>query len=99
MPRIGRSASATRLLAIYVAATLVPVIALGFVLIRGYAIEARSPGLTEARNEAGGLAGAVVEPQLDGRPLTKGLAPDDAIDLQTVANTLLMKQQVLRMRL
>src|SRR3954470_12011644 len=99
MPRIGRSASATRLLAIYLAASLVPVIGLGFVLIHDYRGEARSRGLTEARTQAGVLAGAVVEPKLANRPLSTGINPYDAADLHVIANTLLMKKQVLRMRL
>src|SRR4051812_5521722 len=74
MPRIGRpagrSTSAARLLAIYVAATLVPVMALGFVLISGYRAEAKSRGINEARAQAALLAGAVVEPQFDGQLLS-----------------------------
>src|SRR2546423_564266 len=99
MPRVGRSTSATRLLAVYVAVTLVPVIALGFVLIHGYRSEARARGLTEARSEAAVLAGAVVEPQLDGRSLNDGLAADDASDLHRVSSNLIAKNQVLRLRL
>ena len=103
MPRVGqpagRSTSAARLLAIYMAATLVPVIALGFVLINGYRGEATSRGINEARTQAALLAGAVVEPQLDGKPLDGAIDADDSVDLQTISDTLVRERQVLRLRL
>jgi diguanylate cyclase (GGDEF)-like protein len=87
------------LLAIYVAVTLVPVIVLGFFLVHDYKKEAQARGLNEARSEAAVLAGAVVEPQLDGHPLVHGIPADDAIDLRKVTNTLVSEHQVLRLRL
>src|SRR5438105_10935871 len=87
--RLTLPTSAARLLAVYVVVTLVPVLALGFVLISGYRSEANSRGLTEARTEAAVLAGAVVEPQLDGRSLTKGLAADDTGDFRRVSANLI----------
>src|SRR4051794_20882358 len=103
MPRIGRpagrSTSAARLLAIYVAATLVPVMALGFVLISGYRGEAKSRGINEARAHAALLAAAVVEPQFDGQSLHGSIDADDSADLQAISDTLVKEKRVLRLRL
>jgi diguanylate cyclase (GGDEF)-like protein len=81
------------------AATLVPVIALGFILINGYQGGAKARGIKEARTQAAVLAGAVVEPQFDGQPLNGKIAPDDAADLQAISNTMVKEKQVLRLRL
>jgi diguanylate cyclase (GGDEF)-like protein len=97
--RLGRPTSALRLLTIYVAATLVPVVALGFVLVHSYRSEASQRGLTEARSEATTLAGAVVEPKLEGRTLRGVLSPADSADLSAIVNTLIAEKKVLRLRL
>jgi diguanylate cyclase (GGDEF)-like protein len=88
------------LLAVYIAATLVPVVALGFVLIHGYSAEARARGLTEARSEAAVLTGAVAQPLLNqGGTLKSGLTGERGDDLRDTTANLVANRQVLRLRL
>ena len=87
-----------RLLAVYAAVTLLPVLALGFALVGGYRSEAHTRGLTEARSEAALLAGSVVEPQLEGRPVGT-LTPTAAADLHRVVARSVAAHQILRLRL
>src|SRR4051812_41709018 len=88
-----------RLFAIYLVATLVPVVALGFVLIHGYQTEATSRGLTQARSEAAVLTGAVAEPLVNGQSLKAGLGGDAGADLREITANLVEDRQVLRLRL
>ncbi|MFL6238620.1 MAG: putative bifunctional diguanylate cyclase/phosphodiesterase [Actinomycetes bacterium] len=81
------------------AATLLPVVALGFVLISGYGSEARARGLEQARSETAVIASSVIEPQLSGHPLTRSLNARDEATLHAIANSLIVNKKVLRLRL
>ena len=99
MRRVGQPTTATRLFAIYLVATLVPVVALGFVLIHGYGAEAKARGLTQARSEAAVLTGALAEPLVHEHSLKDGLAGDTGAELRQITDNLIADQQVLRLRL
>src|SRR4051794_12178093 len=64
-----RSAAGSRLLVTYLAASLVPVLALMLAIPTALRLEARSRGLAEGRAQAALLAQASVEPVLGVTPL------------------------------
>jgi diguanylate cyclase (GGDEF)-like protein len=97
--RLGQPTTATRLFAIYLVATLVPVVALGFVLIQGFRSEARSRGLAEARSQAAVIASGVAAPLLKGKSLKADLVGDGGIDMREITASLVGNRQVLRLRL
>lgn len=68
---------ATRLFAVYAAASLVPVVALGALLAVSYRADATGRGLAEARGQAALLANDVVRPVVGQAPL-RGSLPTDA---------------------
>jgi len=67
---------AFRLFAVYAAASLVPVVALGALLAVSYRNDRDRSGLTEARNQAALLSSDVVAPALGTDPLHDTLPPD-----------------------
>ena len=66
---------ASRLFAVYAAASLVPVVALGALLAASYRADGDRNGLAEARNQAGLLSDDVVAPKLGTSPLEGTLPP------------------------
>src|ERR1700722_4972270 len=94
----ARRASLGRMFATYAAISLVPVLAVGAALGWSYQKEARQRGLAEGRSEATLVAQASVEPQLDGRPLTAGLSPQEKTELGRLAARAVSQHHVLRLR-
>jgi diguanylate cyclase (GGDEF)-like protein len=95
----SKPTSTWRLLGVYAAATLLPILVLGLVLFAGYRHEANSRGLSQARDEATLLATSVVVPQLDGRSLDRGLSPLGVAELKQHALGSIGDGRLLRLRL
>jgi diguanylate cyclase (GGDEF)-like protein len=91
--------SASRLFAMYAAASLVPVLVLGLVLAFSYRQDANSRGLAEGRTEAGLLARTAVQPLLTSAKLKKGLAPGEINALNRMSSEVVASGQVLRLRI
>ena len=88
-----------RMFAIYAAASLVIVVALGFALAASYRTEARHRGVAEGRSEALLVAETAVEPILDGRPLAAHLSPSETSQLDRLVARSVRSGTVLRLRL
>jgi diguanylate cyclase (GGDEF)-like protein len=97
--RVTGSSSARRLFGIYAVVSLVPVLLLGACLLVLTHHQATTRGLAEGANEAQLVARSSVAPQLDGHPLSVGLAPREQQALHRVAELSARNGQVLRMRL
>src|SRR5580692_6880344 len=93
-----RQRSTGRLLVMYGAITLVPVILLGFVLANSYQAEANRRGLAEGRSEALLMAQTAVQPLLDGRPLSQGLSAVETSGLRHLVADAVRERDVLRLR-
>jgi diguanylate cyclase (GGDEF)-like protein len=91
--------SLPRLTAFYAAILLVPVLLLGLLLGASFRADARQRGLAEGRSEARLVAQTAVEPVLDGRPLSNGIAPAEKADLQRLVRHVVRNHDILRMRL
>jgi diguanylate cyclase (GGDEF)-like protein len=88
-----------RMFAVYAAASLVIVVALGFALAASYRTEARHRGVAEGRSEALLVAETAVEPILDGRPLAAHLSPAETSQLDRLVARSVRSGTVLRLRL
>ncbi|MDX6284815.1 MAG: diguanylate cyclase [Frankiales bacterium] len=95
----SRPTSAWRLLGVYAAASLVPVVLLGLVLFAGYRTEANNHGLARARTEASLLATTAVAPQLGGVSLDKGLPEADVAEMTAISHRIIDEGRLLRFRL
>jgi diguanylate cyclase (GGDEF)-like protein len=91
--------SMVRLLAIYAAVSLVPIVLLGVVLAWSYRTEARQRGVAEGRSEAVLVARTAVEPQLTGRPLSQGLTSSEHASMQALVDQAVHEHDILRLRL
>ncbi|HMC72594.1 MAG TPA: diguanylate cyclase, partial [Mycobacteriales bacterium] len=91
--------STRRLFAVYAAVSLVPVLALGFVLSTLLHRQATSAGLREGASEAGVVSRSSVAPLLDGHDLRDGLRADEASRLNSRGRLIGGNSQVLRLRL
>ena len=89
--------SARRLFATYAVASLIPVIALGFVLSAVIRSEARDRGLEAGRSEAALLAHTAVEPQLGDRVLSSNRQVGS--ELRKVIDDAQTLGQVVRLRI
>lgn len=97
--RTGQPRSAKRLLVTYALMTLIPVLLLG----AGWALSFRhivqSGGLAEGRSEAKLVAQTAVEPQLDPRPLSRGLTAREHDAMKRLVGRAVSEGDVLRLRL
>ncbi|MGH9006964.1 MAG: putative bifunctional diguanylate cyclase/phosphodiesterase [Acidimicrobiales bacterium] len=91
--------SVGRLLSLYAAISLVPVVLLGLVLALNYQAEARQRGLAEGRSEAISVAKTAVEPALTGARLSKGLHGEQLATMRALARRAVGDGDVLRLRL
>jgi diguanylate cyclase (GGDEF)-like protein len=91
--------SLPRLLTIYAAMALVPVLGLGIALAITFRDIANQRGLTEGREAALIIAETAVEPQLNGRPLSQGLDARERAALERLVGRTGGEHSVLRLRL
>ena len=101
MSRIVRrptEGSVRRLFAVYALVSLVPVLALGAVLLVLLHRQASARGLAEGRTEAVLLARTAVAPLLTGHDLRDGLLPQERARLTRSVTTSVADKQVLRLR-
>ena len=89
----------TRLFAVYAAASLVPVLALGGVLADGIQQDARDRGLELGRAQAAVVGEMVIAPALQGSDLTLGLSTQERARLQTATDLAIFRGSVERLRL
>jgi diguanylate cyclase (GGDEF)-like protein len=94
-----REASTARLLLTYGALVLIPVVLLGATLALGIRGTATTRGLAEGRSEALLVAQTAVEPQLDGRPLGKGLSTRERTVMKRLSRRAIDDGHLLRLRL
>jgi diguanylate cyclase (GGDEF)-like protein len=97
--RTAQARSTARLLVVYAAIMLVPVVALGTVLAASYRVEARRRGLAEGASAAALVAQTSVEPVLEGHPLSDGLTASERAGLWQLARNGMQQRTVLRLRL
>ena len=80
MPSLRPARSGTRLFLAYAASSLVPVVVLGAVLVRGNAQDAQERGLAQGRAQAAVVQEMAIAPALHGGDLSAGLPLDDLCD-------------------
>ena len=99
-PRAGRARShrGMRLFAVYAAASLVPVVALGIVLTRGYHDGGRTHALDQGRAQAAVIEQMAVAPALTGADLDRGLDEAERDRLQRASDLALFHGSVVRLR-
>jgi diguanylate cyclase len=97
----GKSASRSirRLFAIYAVVSLVPVLVLGFVLLKLLAAQNDAQGVAQGRTAASLIARSAIAPALDGRDLQGGLTPTERATLVRSVNLVVADGQVVRLRL
>jgi len=88
-----------RLFAVYAAASLVPVVLLGLVLMWVLNDRASSDGLAQGRDKADLIARVSVAPQLSDADLRAGLTDAERTALKRTVGQAIADQQVLRLRL
>jgi diguanylate cyclase (GGDEF)-like protein len=88
-----------RVFAIYAVISLIPVLALGLLLVASVRNEAKRRGLSEGRSEAGLVARTAVEPLLGGRPLSLGINSTERKALYRLTVAAIGDGDVLRLRL
>ena len=69
--------STARLFAVYAVVSLIPIVALGFILASHFRQEAQQRGIDQARAEAQLIAQTAIQPLLDDAALTGGLSVAD----------------------
>jgi diguanylate cyclase (GGDEF)-like protein len=94
-----RNRSMPRLLAVYAAITLLPVLVLGVVLGITFNHEATKRGLAQGRAEALVIAQTAVEPELNGQALSSGLTPGEHAAMQRLVSRAVQEKDLLRLRL
>jgi diguanylate cyclase (GGDEF)-like protein len=92
-------ATGTRLFAVYAAASLVPVIALGVVLAVANRRAAEDRALEYAQAQAAVLEEMAIAPALGGRSLASGLTSAERERLQTATGLAVFRGSILRLRL
>lgn len=99
-PRARRAAgSARRLFIVYAAVSLIPVLVLGFVLLKVLDAQANDRGLAQGRADANLIARASIAPMLDGKDLRLGLSSAEQSDLRRSVGFSERSGEVLRLRL
>jgi diguanylate cyclase len=98
-PGNSASRSIRRLFAIYAVVSLVPVLVLGFVLLKLLAAQNDAQGVAQGRTAASLIARSAIAPALDGRDLHGGLTPTERTALVRSVNLVVADGQVVRLRL
>jgi diguanylate cyclase (GGDEF)-like protein len=96
----GRRSTA-RLFAVYAVVSLIPIVALGFILAADFRSEAQQRGIEEGRSEAQLIAQTAIEPLLESAPLSGGLSAVDRIRMRRLVRQTVNRsgQGTLRLRL
>ena len=96
-PPSGRK-TAVPLFAIYAAASLVPVLALGAVLAITYRADTNNSAMAEARSQASLLADDIVGPTLGSKPLEGSIPPNAATEIAAAFSRASGEDRLLRLR-
>ena len=91
--------SGSRLFLAYAACSLVPVVALGAVLVRGNEQDALERGLAQGRAQAAVVEEMAIAPALHGDDLTVGLSVDERERLQTATDLAIFRGTISRLRI
>jgi diguanylate cyclase (GGDEF)-like protein len=94
-----RQRGSSRLFAAYAVAGLLPVAALGGVLLRGFQDDAAQEGQDRGKAQAGVIVEMAVAPALDGADLGQGLTTGQRNRLQEATDLALFHGSVIRLRL
>jgi diguanylate cyclase (GGDEF)-like protein len=94
-----RRAGGSRLFTIYAAASLLPVLALGGVLLHGYQQQAEERGRDQGRAQAAVIEEMAIAPALSGDDLSRGLSDDERQRLQAATDLAIFNGSVTRLRL
>jgi len=94
-----RHQSTARQFVMFAAIMLVPVLLIGLILGVSYRSEAQRRGLAQGRDEAVLMAESAVEPLLNGKPLSRGLTPLEAMRLHALTSEVTKNGSVQRFRL
>jgi diguanylate cyclase len=94
--RVSRAGS--RLFVLYAIASLVPVVVLGFVLLRGYRHEAVDRALGQGRSQAAVIEEMAIAPVLDAGDLRDGLRPAERQGLLDATDLAIFSGSVVRLR-
>lgn len=95
--RVRRALSS--LFVVYAAASLVPVVLLGAVLLHGYRHEALQHGLEQGRAQAAVIQEMAIAPSLSGEDLSKGLTSVERSRLQSATDLAIFSGSVAGLRL
>src|SRR5918998_2772960 len=99
MPLLRPTRSGTRLFLAYAACSLVPVVALGAVLVRGNAQDALERGLAQGRAQAAVVEEMAIAPALHGGDLTVGLPSAERERLRTATDLAIFRGTISRLRI
>ncbi len=77
--------STARLFAVYAVVSLIPIVALGFILALHFRQEAQQRGLDQARAEAQIIAQTAVQPLFNDIPVSRGLSPTEVSGMRRLA--------------
>jgi diguanylate cyclase len=99
MPTLRPARSGTRLFLAYAACSLVPVLALGAVLVRGNAQDSLERGLAQGRAQAAVVQEMAIAPALHGGDLTVGLTAAERERLQTATDLAIFRGTISRLRI
>ncbi|WP_207218999.1 putative bifunctional diguanylate cyclase/phosphodiesterase [Pengzhenrongella frigida] len=94
-----RRRGSSRLLAIYAAASLVPVSILGAVLVQDYRASGLERGRDQGRAQAAVIAEMAIAPALSGLPLSEGLSSDEYSRLRSATDLSVFSGSVSHLRL
>ncbi len=94
-----RRAGGSRLFTVYAAASLLPVLALGVVLLRGYQKQADERGRDQGRAQAAVIEEMAIAPALSGDDLARGLSDGERRRLQAATDLAIYNGSVTRLRL
>ncbi len=94
-----RSRAGSRLFAIYAAASLLPVVALGAVLVQGYEQEALERGREQGRAQASVIQQMAIAPALSGLDLARGLTGAERERLRSATDLAVFSGSVSRLYL
>ncbi|MBV9411177.1 MAG: EAL domain-containing protein, partial [Acidimicrobiia bacterium] len=88
-----------RLFGTHALISLIPVLVLGGALLWNFRSEANKRGLSEAQAQAKLVAGTAIEPLLDGKPVTPGVPPVDAHEMNLALDRPISEGQIVSVRI
>jgi diguanylate cyclase (GGDEF)-like protein len=94
-----RSRAGASLFAVYAVASLLPVVVLGAVLVRGYHRDGLSRALDQGRAQAAVIEQMAIAPALSGADLSKGLSGPERDRLSSATDLAVFHGSVIRLRL